>query len=40
MDYALSGPCELHVSFECPSSLVDSGYAKSKDPMGHVLFNR
>jgi hypothetical protein len=31
------GPCGLHVFFEWAYSLADNGYAKSEDPMGHVL---
>jgi hypothetical protein len=31
------GPCGLHVFFEWACSLADNRYAKSEDPMGHVL---
>jgi hypothetical protein len=34
---AISGPCGIHVSFEWACFLAESGYAKSEDPMGHVL---
>jgi hypothetical protein len=40
MGCAISGPCELHASFKWASCLADSGYAKSEDPMGHVLVRR
>jgi hypothetical protein len=40
MGCAIYGPCGLHASFECASPLVDTGYAKSEDPMGRVLVSR